>query len=38
VAIRNYYLTEFFAEGRLTRMGLAATLALLAALVMVVNP
>lgn len=38
VAIRNYYLTEFFGEGRLTRMGLAATLALLAALVMVVNP
>lgn len=38
VSIRNYYLTEFFGEARLTRMGLAATLALLAALVMVVNP
>jgi ech hydrogenase subunit A len=38
LAIRSYYLTEFFAEGRLTRMGLAATIALLAALVMVVKP
>lgn len=38
LAIRSYYLTEFFGESRLTRMGLAATLALLAALVMVVNP
>jgi len=38
VASRNYYLDEFFKESRLTKMGLAASIALLMALLMVIKP
>ncbi len=38
VAIRNYYLDEFFKESRLTKMGWAASVALLMALLMVIAP
>lgn len=37
LAIRSYYLTEVFAERRLTRVGLTTSLLLLAALVVVVS-
>ena len=38
VASRNYYLDEFFKESRLTKMGLAASIVLLMALLMVIKP
>ena len=38
VANRNYYLDEFFKESRLTKMGMAASIALLMALLMVIKP
>ena len=38
VANRNYYLDEFFKESRLTKMGMAACITLLMALLMVINP